>query len=189
MDSHGNEDEEDNDATEHVGNGVERRDQRRAQKAAVYRPVERGGHKAISVRWAKDLLDNDAVRRNPTNPGKRRQALEDPTGEPVPDKGTKAYNEEQLVAADGPTVGLCRVGWRVIVQAVEEGDVDQVGGPDHGGRPDQEATSQAGQAISSTQRGDAKQKLECPAEILLVPQTLSQEDIGGIQYTTTIGSL
>lgn len=189
MDSHGDEDEEDDDATEHVGDGVERRDQRRAQETAVYRPVERGGHEAISVSWTKDLLDNDTVGRNPANPSKRRQALEDPAGEPEPDKGTEAYNEEQLVAADFPAVGLCRVRRRVIVQAVEEGDVDQVGGPDHGGGPDQEATSQASQAVSSTKRGDAKQKLECPAEILLVPQTLSQENIGGIQYTTTVGSL
>lgn len=75
------------------------------------------------------------------------------------------------------------------MQAVEESDVDQVGGPDHGGGPDQEATSQASQAVSGTQRGDAKKKLECPAEILLVEETLSQEDVGGIQYTTTIGSL
>lgn len=150
MDSHGNEDEEDNDATEHVGNGVERRDQRRTQETAVYRPVERGGHEPISVSWTKYLLDNDTVRRNPANPSKRREALEDPAGEPEPDKGTGAHNEKQLVAANGPTVGLCRVRWRVIVQAVEEGDVDQVGRPDHGGRPDQEATSQASQAVSGT---------------------------------------
>lgn len=126
------------------------------------------------MRGAENLVDNDIVWRNPANPGKRRQALEDPSGEPVPDKGTKANNEEQLIAADGPTVGLCRVRWRVIVQAVEESDVDQIGGPNHGGRPDQEATSQTSQAVSSTQRGDAEEKLESPAEILLVKETLSQ---------------
>lgn len=111
MNAHGNDNEEDDDASEHVGNGVERRDQRRAQEAAVYGPVERGGHEAISVRGTENLLDNDTVGRNPANPSKRRQALEDPAGEPEPDKGAGANNEEQLVAADGPTVGLCRVRW------------------------------------------------------------------------------
>lgn len=126
------------------------------------------------MRWTENFVDYDTIRRNPHNPGKRRQALEDPSGEPVPDKGAKSNDEEQLVAADGPTVGLCRVRWRVIVQAVEESDVDQISRPDHGGRPNQEAASQASQPVSSTQRGDAEKKLESPAEVLLVPETLSQ---------------
>lgn len=75
------------------------------------------------------------------------------------------------------------------MQAVEEGDVDQVGGPNHGGRPNQEATGQASEAVSSTQGSDAEKKLKRPAEILLIKEALGKQDVGRIEHTTAVGSL
>lgn len=75
------------------------------------------------------------------------------------------------------------------MQAVEEGDVDEIRGPDHGSGPDQETASQASQAISCTQRGDSEEKLESPAKVLLVKEALRQQNIGRIQHATAIGSL
>ncbi|KAH6607395.1 hypothetical protein Trco_003708 [Trichoderma cornu-damae] len=176
VDAHGDDDEEDDDAAEDVGDGVEGGDEGRAQEAAVDGPVEGDGHEAVPVGGAEDLVDDDVGRGDPADPGKGGQALEDPAGEPVPDEGAEADDEEELVAADGPA-------------AVEEGDVDQVGGPDHGGGPNQEAAGQAGQAVPGAQGGDAEEKLEGPAEVLLVEELLGQQDVGGIEHATTIGSL
>lgn len=106
MNTHGDDDEEDDDATKHVGDSVERRNQGRAQEAAVNRPVEGGGHQSVSVGGTKDLLDDDVVWGNPANPCKGGQAFEDPAGEPEPDECAEAYDEEELVASDGPAVGL-----------------------------------------------------------------------------------
>lgn len=75
------------------------------------------------------------------------------------------------------------------MQAVEEGDVDQIGGPNHGGRPNQEATGQASEAVSSTQGSDAEKKLKRPTEILLIKETLGKQDIGRIEHTAAVGSL
>lgn len=106
MNSHGDDDEEDDDSAQHVGDGMERRNQGRAHEAAVNRPVEGGGHQAISVARPKDLLNDDAVRDSPADPGKGREAPEDPPGEPIPEERAESDDEEELVAANGPAVRL-----------------------------------------------------------------------------------
>lgn len=69
VNSHRDADEEDDNAHENVGNGVEGRDQRGLQITAVHSPVERGRHQAITGQTSKDLVDGDIVRSHPADPG------------------------------------------------------------------------------------------------------------------------
>lgn len=185
----GYDDKEADNANKHVEDGVERWDQRRSNEAAVDGPVKGDGHEAIPVHPAKELVDDGAVGPNPAEKAKVREAFENPTREPVPDKCGEADDTEEPVAADGPAVGSRGVGWRVVVQAVEHGAVDEVGRPDHGSWPDQEATGETGKAISGAERSDAKEELESPAKGLVVEEALGQENISSIQRTTTICGL
>lgn len=75
------------------------------------------------------------------------------------------------------------------MQAVKHGAVDEIGGPNHGSGPHQEAAGEACHAVTGAERGNAKEKLKRPAKGLLVEQALRQEDIGGIQSTATICGL
>lgn len=69
VDSHRDTDEEDDNAHENVGDGVEGRDQRGLQISAIHGPVERGRHQAIAGQTSKDLVDSDIVRSHPADPG------------------------------------------------------------------------------------------------------------------------
>lgn len=75
------------------------------------------------------------------------------------------------------------------MKGVEERTVDQIGRPDHCGRPHQEATRKSSQSISSAESCDAEENLECPAELLAVENLLGQEDICRIKNTTAVSSL
>ena len=138
---------------------------------------------------AKDLVHDNIVRRNPADPHEVRQALEDPPGEPVVDEGGAPDDEEQAVPANLPAVRLGGVGRRVVVQGVEERAVDKVRGPDHGGGPHEEAARQAREAVARAEGGDAEEDLEGPAEVLLVPQLLGEEDVGRVKDSATVGGL
>ena len=75
------------------------------------------------------------------------------------------------------------------MQGVEQRTVDQIRRPNHCCRPDKETASKTSQAVASAERGDAEQELECPSEVLVIEKALSQQDICGVQSTTTVGSL
>lgn len=69
VNSHRDADEEDDNAHENVGNGVEGRDQRGLQITTVHGPVERSRHQAIAGQTPKDLVDGDIMRSHPADPG------------------------------------------------------------------------------------------------------------------------
>ncbi len=77
----------------------------------------------------------------------------------------------------------------MVVERVEQGAVDQIRGPDHSCRPNQEAPGQAGQAIASAERGDAEEKLERDAEVLTVKDLLRDKNIRRIQNSAAIRRL
>lgn len=106
VDAHGDEDKKEEDASENVGDGVERGDEGRANVSADDGPVKGNGHQAVAMLRAEDLVDDDVVGRDPADPGEDGQALEDPARKPVVAEGAAADDEEELVAADRPPVGL-----------------------------------------------------------------------------------
>lgn len=77
----------------------------------------------------------------------------------------------------------------MVVERVKQGAIDQVGGPDHGGWPDQEATGQTSQSVASAECSDAKQDLESPAKLLAVEDLLGKKHISCIKNAATIRSL
>jgi hypothetical protein len=150
---------------------------------------QRQRHEPVTTITAKQLVDDGAVGPDPGDPREPRQALEEDAGEPVPHKRAHKDIEEPLVPADGPAVGPRRVRGRVVVEGVKEGAVDEVGGPDHGRRPDQEAARQPGQPVPGAERRDAKHHLPQPAKALLVPDLLGDNHVRGIESAAAVRSL
>ena len=109
MNAHGNADEEHNDASKNVCDGVERGDEWRAQETAVDRPVEGDGHETVSRVWPEQFVDDDVLRGNPANPTEERQSPEDPAGEPVVDEADTSNDKEQLVSSNLPAICLGRI--------------------------------------------------------------------------------
>lgn len=114
------------------------------------------------------------MRRNPADPGKVREALEDPAREPIPDEAGTSKNEKPPIPSHSPTVGFGRVRRGVIVKCVEQGAVDEISGPNHGGRPDEETTCQTSETITGAESRDSEQELESPSKVLLVELLLSK---------------
>ena len=67
-------------------------------------------------------------RRNPANPRKHAQRLEDIPGEEIPRERAQEREQEESLAADSATV--THSGVHLGVQRVEERAVDEIGGPD-----------------------------------------------------------
>lgn len=137
-------------------------------------------YKAKAGIVAEDLVNNHVVRRDPANPVEIGEALGDPTGEPVPCKTPGKDVEEVTVSTNAPSIGRGGIGRLVIVESVHESRLGQGLGPDHGGRPDQESAHDSCHAEADTLCGEYEEHLEAPAEILLVEDLLSQEDVGGV---------
>jgi hypothetical protein len=123
---------------------------------------------------SKNLVDNDAVGCDPAGNRKVRQALENPAWKPVINEGATANDEEKLIASNGPTVSLGWVRSGMIMQGIEKRAVDQVGGPNHGCRPDKEATGKSSHSIASAECCNAKEKLKPKTKFLLVEDFLRE---------------
>ncbi len=162
---------------------------RTRQVAIMMDPYKGQGEEAVAAVAAKQLVDDDVVGPDPGDPAEPRQALEEIAGEPVPQEGAGEDHHEPLVAADAPAVGARGVGGRMVVEGVKEGAVDEVGRPDHGGRPDEESPGQSGQPVARAERRDAKHDLPQPPKVLLVPHALGNHNVGGIQGAAAIRSL
>ncbi len=95
--------------------------------------------------------------------------------EPLPAEGGKSHDEEELVTADRPAVGLRRISGRVAVQGVHDRASDQSRGPDHGSRPNQEATHHTRHAEAQGLGGQGEEDLEAPAPGLAVEDLLGHQ--------------
>ena len=178
VDAHGCADEEDEDANHDVDDGVERRDQRRANVPTDDGPVKRDRHQTVAGVSSKDLVDKHVVWRKPADPSEIRKSAEDPTREPIPDEACRADNQEELVPADAPSVGLRRIRAGVVMKRVEQGAIHEISGPDHGRRPDEETPGQTSQTVTGAESCDTEEQLESPAEVLAVKELLSDQNVG-----------
>ena len=77
----------------------------------------------------------------------------------------------------------------MVVEGVEEGTVDKVGRPDHGGGPNEEASGEAGKAVAGAESRDTQENLPCPSERLLIPHLLGDNDVGSVKGTTAVCGL
>lgn len=136
---------------------------------------------------AEDLVDDHIGRRNPADPVEVGETLGYPTREPVPDKTPGKHVEEVPVSTNAPSIGHRRIGRLVIVESIHESRLCQGLGPDHGGRPDQEPADDSSHAEPDALRREDEEHLEAPAEMLLVEDLLSQEDVGCIRHTALNG--
>lgn len=75
------------------------------------------------------------------------------------------------------------------MQSVEQGAIDEIGGPDHGGGPDQEAAGETGEPVAGAQRGDAEEDLEGRPKVLAVKDLLRNQDVRGVDDAAAVGSL
>jgi hypothetical protein len=172
--THGNENEEHDNAGNCIGNGMERGYQGRTCPARYNCPVQACRKYPVSMEAAEDLVDQDVVRSSPADKSEVRETLEDPPWKPIPHKGAAHYDQEVLVSANSPTVGPFGVRLRMVVKRIEKRRVHQIRRPDHRSRPYQESSCQSGQAITRAERRDAEQKLESPSKVLTVVYSLGQ---------------
>lgn len=125
----------------------------------------------------KNLVHDHVAGHNPADPVEIRQALGDEAGEPVPDEAPEEDVEEVPVSSDAPSIGLAGVRWGVVVECVHQSRVGQRLGPDHGRRPDQEPSNDAGHAKSNTLGGQHEEHLESPAKVLFIIDLLGKENV------------
>ena len=153
------------------------------KESLIYEPT----YKTEAGIVAEDLVDNHVIGCDPADPVEIREALGDPTGEPVPYETSGENVEEVSVSANAPSIGSGGIGWFVIVESIHKCRLGQGLGPDHGGRPDQESTHDSSHAEPDTLCREDEEHLEAPAKVLLIEDLLSQKDVSGIRYTSLNG--
>lgn len=189
LDTQCGDENEDKDTGDHVGNGEEWVDKWRGQETSDDGPIEGDWDETKTSDTAKNLVDNWVLWSNPAGEGEVGQELSDPSWEEIPDERSGKDVQEPPVASNGPAVGLRWVRWRVVMESVEQGCVDQVRWPDHGRWPDQETTDETCHTETYHLGGDDKQHLETPTEMLTIEFLLCQENISGIGNTTCKGGI
>lgn len=145
------------------------------RKSATYKPEAR----TVS----KYLIDNHVVWCNPADPRKVSKSLSNPTWEPVPGETACKDNQEILVSANPPSIGLSRVCRRVVMKGVHQGRVGKRRWPYHGTGPDQETANYTCHSKPKALGSDDQEHLESPAKGLFVEDLLCQKNISGIRDT------
>lgn len=184
VDSRGDDPEPSNHTNQSVGNAEPGGDQRREVETGDLSPVESDGDQRQTSPSTKQLIDDRAVGSDPGHPGEHTQEGSDEAGEPVPDERTNHGIQEKTVLSDSPTTGLGGVGTTMIVEGSEQTGVDQIGGPDHSSRGDEETMEETSDTKPEHLGGDTHQNLETPTEVLTVKGTLSEQDISSVGSTT-----
>lgn len=180
---------EDEDTSQSIGNCMPRRNQRTQCISADHGPVKGQGDKSVAVEAPKEFVHNDVVRLGPADKGEIGKTLENPAWKPIPDERGNEHDQEVIVLVDLPAVGLRGIWLRAVVQRVKQLRVHEGRRPDHSRWPDEETSCQAGQPEARAEGRDAKQNLEAPAEVLLVPILLGDQNIRSIEETTAVSSL
>ena len=92
-------------------------------------PVERDDGHSKARHGAEELVDNDVVRSDPTDPVEVRQRLERISRQPVPaERAEECVGKEPLA---GDTAARAHACILLRVQGVEERAGDEIGGPNH----------------------------------------------------------
>jgi len=98
--SHSSDEDENNNARNHVGNGKEWVNQRTGEITGNDGPVKSDGDDSEAGNTTEDLVDNDIVWCNPAGEGEKAQELGNPAWEPVPDKAADKDVQEPPVSTN-----------------------------------------------------------------------------------------
>ena len=154
------------------------------------RTYQSNGQESISTMPAKEGVDGDVLRLDPSKKREDGEAGEEVSGEEVPHERASGQVQKPPVPADSPAVRLARVrGRRVVVEGVEKRHVDEILRPYHGGGPDQEPPRDARQPVACAQGCDSEQHLERPVEALAVKCPLRDQNVRRVQPPTPVCSL
>jgi hypothetical protein len=178
----GNGDHDPSDDEETHGNvdlSPPRNDQRRTQERDNVVPVERDGTNAETA-GATNGRQDVVFGVDPANPGNGREDREKETRDPLVAEHGSGGNTEELEARP-----LARLQVLILVEGVEQGDLDQVGGPDHGSGVDEVATEYTGHTITQHLSGENEEEVGEETIVLLVPDSLDDSDIDGVCNTTS----
>jgi hypothetical protein len=178
----GNGDHDPSDDEETNGNvdlSPPRNDQRRTQEGNNVVPVERDGTNTETASTT-DLGENVVLGVDPANPGNGGDDREKETRDPLVEEHGNGGNTEELET--GP---LARLKLLILVKGVEQGDLDQVGGPDHGSGVDEVATKDTSHTVTQHLGSENEEEVGKETIVLLVPDLLDDSDIDGVGSTTS----
>lgn len=163
----------DDDAHTNVGDGKGRCLQGREQETANGGPIERDGEQADARLAAEQLIDENIVGRDPGGEREDLQELSHDLGNPLVAGGGGCNNQKELVSSNLPAIGQTRVGGRVVMKSVHDGE-DQIRGPHHGSGPDEKSPHDASQTKAHGLGRDDEKNLEAPTKVLVVENLLRQ---------------
>ena len=176
-------------ADQGVGNSVPWGDERAEVEAGNLGPVEGHGDEGETGPSTEELVDNDVLGLDISDPGEDTQERGNIAREPVPAEGADHHVEEEAVLSDLPAGNLAGVRLAVVMQGREECSVDEGGRPDHGAGGDQEAVVEAGKTEAQHLGRDGHEDLESPAKAVVVKRALGEQHISGIGGTTAKGGI
>lgn len=158
--------DKEHETSNHVSLGPEGDSQRRGQPGSHRRPVESEGKVADTLQTRAELVQQQRVAVDPADPGDTGQQWHDVTREPVVGKRSGRYQEEEHIARHLPGSALVTtvqdtestVGGVATMEGVEQTGIDQVDGPDHGSRADEEAAKSTGETVTNKLGRDDEQE-------------------------------
>ena len=134
-----------NNPQEHVPSRKPRRRQWTTQIPYDLTPVKRNREQRHPRTHPKNLIHKYIPRRDPRHESKRTQGRKHESRDKIPEIRSYEDEKEETVAGNRPAVG-----WRVttVMERVEEGCRCEETGPDHCGRVDEPATTDACNAVA-----------------------------------------
>lgn len=139
-------------------------------------PVKGHGEEAKARGDAKQVCNNDALGRKPSNDVEVAESGHQEARQEIKGGGAGPDNVEELPAAYGPAVG------RLVLLPVEggkHGGGHESAGPDHAAGANQEAASHACEAVAEDLRGYRQEQLVDNGRLLVVELRLLDDDIRG----------
>jgi hypothetical protein len=121
------------------------------------------------------LVDDDVVRDDPTDPVEDGKSGEEVVGEEIPAEGAEEGIGEEAFTRD--TTAITNTGVLLRVKGVEEGAGDEIGGPDHGRRLNEEATCDTTDGKANELGGHDKQPLIAKVVRLIVVDALDGHNV------------
>lgn len=149
------------------------RNHQRTPNPRNHRPIKREDTHPEPILDPEQLIEHHIVRRDPAYPREHRQSLEEVPGEEEEEEGTAKDVEEVPVARYRPRRRVLVLG----VERVQQGADDEVLRPDHACWPDEESSTETGEAEAGELSGEDKDETEPEAELDFVV-VLSDDDGG-----------
>lgn len=179
--------DKEHETSDHVSLGPEGDGQRRRQPGGHRRPVESEGKVTDTLQTRAELVQQQRIAVDPADPRDTGQQGHDVTREPVVGERSGGHQEEEHVARHlpgGAFVTIVRdtenaVGGVATMEGVEQTGVDQVDGPDHGGRANEEAAKSTGETVTNKLGRDDEQETTAKAPGVVVVELLDNDDIDG----------